>query len=90
MPPGAHVAYETGAREVRIHQQIWVQEGKIEVTLGNVTYRLAADDCLAMQLNEPTTFRNRMRTPARYFVVLATEHAWTVRRGIDGDQADRA
>jgi hypothetical protein len=26
------VAYETGARDVSIHQQIWVQEGAIEVT----------------------------------------------------------
>ena len=33
-PPGAHVAYETGAREPRIHQQVWVLEGEIEVTLG--------------------------------------------------------
>ena len=85
LPSGARVAYETGAREVTIHQQIWVQEGKIEVTVGNVTHQLAADDCLAMQLNEPTTFRNRSRTPARYFVILATEHARTVKRGNEGE-----
>ncbi len=84
MPPDARVAYETGAREVGIHQQIWMQEGSIEVTLGNVTYRLAADDCLAMQLNEPTTFRNRTRRPARYFVVLVTERSPAVRRGKEG------
>jgi hypothetical protein len=29
------------------------------------------DDCLAMQLNEPTVFRNRTRGPVRYIVVLA-------------------
>jgi len=73
LPAGAKVAYETGARETHIHQQIWVQEGSIEVTLGSVTYRLSKDDCLAMQLNEPTTFRNRTRTAARYIVVIATE-----------------
>jgi transcriptional regulator with XRE-family HTH domain len=71
LPAGARVAYETGARDGSIHQQIWVQDGSIEVTLGSVTYRLSADDCLAMQLNEPTTFRNRTRKPARYLVIVA-------------------
>jgi transcriptional regulator with XRE-family HTH domain len=75
LPAGARVAYETGAREVSIHQQIWVQKGSIEVTLGNVTYRLSQDDCLAMRLNEPTAFRNRTRKPARYIVIVASERA---------------
>jgi transcriptional regulator with XRE-family HTH domain len=80
LPAGARVAYETGAREVSMFQQIWVQAGRIEVTLGSVTYRLAADDCLAMQLNEPTAFRNRTRTAARYIVVVASERARAARR----------
>jgi len=45
-----------------------------------VTHRLSKDDCLAMQLNEPTSFRNRTRRPARYIVVLASEHARASRR----------
>jgi transcriptional regulator with XRE-family HTH domain len=78
LPAGARVAYETGARDVSIHQQIWVQDGSVEVTLGRVTYRLSTDDCLAMHLNEPTAFRNRTRKPARYLVIIATERfrAW--------------
>jgi transcriptional regulator with XRE-family HTH domain len=72
LPAGAKVAYETGAREMLIHQQIWVQKGKIELTCGDVVHRLSADDCLAMQLNQPTTFRNRTREPARYIVVVTT------------------
>jgi transcriptional regulator with XRE-family HTH domain len=80
LPAGARVAYETGARDVGIHQQIWVQEGSIEVTLGSVTYRLAEDDCLAMQLNEPTAFRNRTRKPARYIVIVTTERSRAARR----------
>jgi transcriptional regulator with XRE-family HTH domain len=80
LPAGARVAYETGARDVRIHQQIWVQEGSVEVTLGRVTYRLSKDDCLAMQLNEPTAFRNRTRKPARYLVIIATERSRAWRR----------
>jgi len=71
LPAGARVAYETGAREAAIHQQIWVREGAIEVTVGKVVYRLAEDDCLAMQLNEPTGFDNRTRRLARYLVILA-------------------
>jgi transcriptional regulator with XRE-family HTH domain len=73
LPAGASVAYETGARPAKIHQQIWVLEGSIELTLGSVIYELATDDCLAMHLNEPTTFRNRTDQPARYLVVIVTE-----------------
>lgn len=80
LPAGASVAYETGARDVSIHQQIWVQEGSIELMLGKVLYSLAEDDCLAMQLNEPTTFRNRTSQPARYVVVIVTERLRAVTR----------
>jgi len=73
MPAGAKVAYETSAREPAVHQQVWVQEGSIEVSVGAQTHRLAADDCLAMQLDEPITFRNRTRKAARYVVVLSSE-----------------
>jgi transcriptional regulator with XRE-family HTH domain len=79
-PAGAKVSYQTGAREPNVHQQIWVQEGAIEVTIGRLTHRLAADDCLAMQLDEPITFRNRTRKAARYVVVLSTERSRTARR----------
>lgn len=75
LPAGAVVAYESGTREVSLHQQIWVQEGKVEVTVGDVTYRLAEDDCLAMRLTEPPSFRNRSHKTARYIVVLATPPA---------------
>jgi transcriptional regulator with XRE-family HTH domain len=80
LPAGARVAYESRARDVSLHQQLWIQEGTIEVTVGNVTYRLTKDDCLAMQLNEPITFRNRTRKAARYIVVLASERPHTTRR----------
>ena len=80
LPAGARVAYENGARDVGIHQQVWVQEGSIEVTLGSVTYRLAEEDCLAMQLNAPTAYRNRTRKPARYLVVIVSERSRASRR----------
>ena len=80
LPAGARVAYETGARDVTIHQQIWVLDGRIEVTLGRLTHRLSDGDCLAMQLNEPAAFRNRARKPARYIVVVATDRSRQPRR----------
>jgi transcriptional regulator with XRE-family HTH domain len=80
LPAGARVAYETGTRDVELHQQVWVREGCIEVTVGGTTHRLAADDCLAMRLDQPTAFRNRTRKPARYVVVIATERKRAPRR----------
>jgi transcriptional regulator with XRE-family HTH domain len=80
LPAGARVAYETGAREASIHQQVWVQEGSIEVTAGSVAHRLSEDDCLAMQLNEPVAFRNHTRKRARYIVVISTDRARATRR----------
>ncbi|MGE5523500.1 MAG: cupin domain-containing protein [Rhodospirillaceae bacterium] len=80
LPAGAMVAYETGPRDVSLHQQVWVRDGSIEVTLGNHAYLLSQDDRLAMQLNEPTAFRNRTRRPSRYVVVIATERARASRR----------
>jgi transcriptional regulator with XRE-family HTH domain len=71
-PPGAHVAYETGSRQPVIHQQVWVLEGTIEVTVGAERYDLSAGDCLAFVLDQPTAFSNRTSEPARYAVVIVT------------------
>jgi transcriptional regulator with XRE-family HTH domain len=80
LPAGARVAYDTGPREVAIHQQIWVQEGQVDVTVGGATHRLAEDDCLAMQLDGPIAFRNPRRMAARYVVVISTMPARAARR----------
>jgi transcriptional regulator with XRE-family HTH domain len=71
-PPGKRVAYDTGAREVEINQQVWVIEGAMEITLGDERWRLEAGDCLAMRVDRPTVFRNPTRKPARYLVALTT------------------
>ena len=80
LPAGARVAYETGAREVSIHQQIWVREGTIEVAVGKVAHRLDEDDCLAMSLTEPVAFHNPTRRVARYIVVISSERTRVARR----------
>lgn len=72
LPAGAHVVYETGPREARVHQQVWVLEGTVQVTAGEVQYLLDASDCLSMALDRPTGFHNPGTAPARYAVVLTT------------------
>jgi transcriptional regulator with XRE-family HTH domain len=72
-PPQARVAYETGARDSLVHQQVWVLEGSIDVTLGDDRHRLHAGDCLALVLDRPLMYHNPTRKIARYAVVIATE-----------------
>ena len=71
-PPKARVAYETGPREPVMHQQIWVLEGTLDVTVGDDRHRLGPGDCLAMVLDRPVSFHNPTRVTARYAVVLAS------------------
>jgi transcriptional regulator with XRE-family HTH domain len=75
-PAGRRVAFETGARDVRVHQQVWVLEGAIDVTVGGERHRLREGDCLAMHLDGPTMFHNPTRKPTRYAVVMASETPW--------------
>jgi transcriptional regulator with XRE-family HTH domain len=72
-PPGGRVAFETGAREGRVYQQVWVLEGAIDITVGEDRHRLREGDCLAMQLDAPTMFHNPTRKLTRYAVVIACE-----------------
>lgn len=82
LPAGAKVAYEASPTALGLHQQIWVQEGAIEFSLGGVVRRLTEGDCLAMRLDAPTAFRNPARKRARYVVVVAmTERARGRRKG---------
>ena len=70
-PPRARVAYETGAREPVIHQQIWVLEGEIHVALGEALHRLRSGDCLAHLLDRPVSYHNPTHKAARYAVVVS-------------------
>ena len=72
-PAGARVAFETGARNEIVHQQVWVLAGAIDVTLGEERHSLGTGDCLAMRLDRPTMFHNPTRRAARYAVVIASE-----------------
>ncbi|PLP99499.1 helix-turn-helix domain-containing protein [Cupriavidus pauculus] len=70
-PAGQRVTYETGARETEVHQQVWIIEGSMEMTIGAKSWQLEIGDCLTMRLDAPITFRNPTRKPARYLVALA-------------------
>ena len=71
-PAGQRVAYDTAAREVEIHQQVWMIDGQMELTVGGTAWRLHTGDCLAMRLDQPIVYHNPTRKPARYLVALAT------------------
>jgi glyoxylate utilization-related uncharacterized protein len=72
-PAGRRVAFETGARDIRVHQQVWVLKGAIDITWGGERHRLREGDCLAMQLDRPTMFHNPTRKTSRYAVVTCFE-----------------
>ncbi len=71
-PPGKRVAFEAGPRDAPVHQQVWVLEGAIDITVEQECHRLLKGDCLAMQLTSLVTFHNRTRKPARYAVVISS------------------
>ena len=74
-PAQARVAYETGAREPLIYQQIWVLAGSMEISVGDEVHRLDRGDCLAHALDCPVTYHNPTHAEARYAVVIATFNA---------------
>jgi transcriptional regulator with XRE-family HTH domain len=72
-PAGQRVAYETSARDVDVHQQVWLIEGRMDVTVGESLWTLNAGDCLAMRLDQPIAYHNPTDKPARYLVSLVTQ-----------------
>jgi transcriptional regulator with XRE-family HTH domain len=72
-PAGQRVAYETSARDVDVHQQVWIIEGTMEVSVGQSNWTLQAGDCLAMRLDQPVAYHNPTDKPARYIVSLVTQ-----------------
>ena len=71
-PPGQRVALDSAVHDADIHQQVWLIEGRMELTVGGITWVMEAGDCLAMQLQQPIVFHNPGAQPARYLVALAT------------------
>ena len=74
-PAGQSVTFDHHAPAPRaaVHQQLWVLEGALVLTVGAQRWQLAAGDCLAMEVNQPIVFANPFGQPARY--VLAQTQA---------------
>ena len=72
-PARARVAFDSGARDTQVHQQVWVLEGNLEVTVGDERHQLRTGDCLAFVLDRPVVFSNTTRSAARYALVIASQ-----------------
>jgi hypothetical protein len=63
-PPGGRVAFENGARDVRVHQQVWVLDGTMDVTWGEsaaVCAKATASPCSSTGRRCSTTRREERR-----------------------------
>lgn len=70
-PAGQRVAYDEAARDDVVHQQVWMIDGAMSLSVGDTTWRLEPGDCLAMTLDAPLVFHNPGPREARYLVALA-------------------
>lgn len=74
-PAGQSVTFDNATRvptptHLAPHQQLWLLEGRMTLTVGSQTWALAAGDCLAMAVNQPIVFANPGDRPARYVLAL--------------------
>lgn len=75
LPGGTRVAYDSPPRAVGVSQQIWVLEGRLELTVGPATHLLGPGDCLAMRVEGPVVFHNPGEGLTRYMVALVADLA---------------
>lgn len=71
-PAGQTVTFDNNGREDRLHQQVWMLSGSMEITGGKEHQLLEEGDCFAMNLDRTTVFRNPGTKAARYAVVIQT------------------
>jgi hypothetical protein len=71
-PPGAHVAYESAARQPIIHHQVWVLEGSIAVTVGASSANLMPATASPLFSTDRRPIAIAPARPARYAVVIVT------------------
>jgi transcriptional regulator with XRE-family HTH domain len=71
-PAKARVAYESDGKSLgqnkKLHQQIWILAGKMEVTRSTELFCLSVGDCLAFRIDQPVVFYNPGQQDARYLV----------------------
>jgi quercetin dioxygenase-like cupin family protein len=74
-PAGQRVAYDSVPHNADIHQQVWMIDGAMEISVGEQQWRLEAGDTLAMRLDRHIVYHNPTRQQARYLVALVTQAA---------------
>lgn len=72
-PARQRVTYETTTRNLEMHQQVWIIEGTMDITVGDTLWRLEAGDCIGLRLDQPLSFHNPSDDPARYLVALVSQ-----------------
>ncbi|MEQ6021927.1 XRE family transcriptional regulator [Streptomyces salinarius] len=66
---GADIAYDRPP-VAGLEQHVWLLEGALEITTGDVRHALAAGDCLRMRVWGPTRFRCAGSGTARYVLAV--------------------
>jgi transcriptional regulator with XRE-family HTH domain len=74
-PPGATVHFASQPASRNQWQHVWLFEGRMELTVGDVMYVLDAGDCLHMNIGDVHTFRNPTQNIARYGVIIHLGHS---------------
>lgn len=69
-PAGARVVFPPHAASRGMTQYVWLFDGELEMTTGDIVHRLGPGDCLFMPVGEGHVFHNPSEKPARYCVVL--------------------
>jgi len=71
-PAGQTVTFDNPVRSVVTHQQVWVLEGQMDITVAGQAWRIGSGDCLAMELGERIVFHNPTHQQARYLLALTS------------------
>ncbi|KTB69330.1 LacI family transcriptional regulator [Pseudomonas viridiflava ICMP 13104] len=70
IPPGVSISYPATAYAF-LHQQVWVTQGQLTFTKGQITYLLEKGDCLQLgSPEEKCTFSNETEETCEYVVAL--------------------
>jgi transcriptional regulator with XRE-family HTH domain len=71
-PAKARIAYESAGKDLpqekKLHQQIWLLAGKMEISRSTEIFCLNVGDCLAFRIDQPVIFYNPGQHAARYLV----------------------
>ncbi|QEL24427.1 XRE family transcriptional regulator [Bosea sp. F3-2] len=73
LPAGAEVRLDNASGAPALDQQVWVLQGRLDLSVDGLLHELAEGDCLQMHLRGAIIYRNPGTTPVRYAVILAAK-----------------